>query len=156
MTTPPFTDLAPFTDPACINPSLVLSEATALDVLAQQTGWQLAGHEYGAVLRGPTVADCTDLAIDAVRALEQHGWEMPWQHWHDEHGGIEPNHGPVVLLSLGVATAQRVISDLAAALLRQLIGSINETCLSEHTTQGRTDRITYRRRQLARRRRNRR
>lgn len=128
-------------------------EAAALTVLGQESGWRLAGHEYGVVVRGPIVADCSDLAIDAVRALEHRGWAMPWDHWHDDNGEIEAWHGHLTLLSPGVAAAQRLTRDLATALLKELLVDVVRTWRGKA---GRADRIAYRRRQLARRRRNRR
>lgn len=131
----------------------VMSERQALAVLGNEHGWVLGSHEYGAVLRGPVVAECTETAIDAVRDLERHGWAMPWNIWHDEGGEIEPNYGPVVLLSPGAAAAQRLVQDLATALLQELLADFVRTWRGKA---GRDDRIAYRRRQLARRRRSRR
>lgn len=131
----------------------VMSERQALAVLGNEHGWVLGSHEYGAVLRGPVVAECTETAIDAVLDLERHGWAMPWNTWHDEDGEIEPNYGPVVLLSPGAAAAQRLVHDLATALLQELLVDMVKTWRGKA---GRDDRIAYRRRQLARRRRSRR
>lgn len=131
---------------------LVMSERQALAVLGREHGWVLGSHEYGAVLRGPVAADCTDTAIDAVWDLQQHGWALsPWN--TGPTGEPDASYGPIVLLSPGAAAAQRLVHDLATALLQELLVDMVKTWRGKA---GRDDRIAYRRRQLARRRRNRR
>lgn len=147
------TDLAPYVESITFEVSGGDVEAAALAVLGAEPGWRLAGHEYGAVIRGPVVAECSDLAIDAVRALEHRGWAMPWDHWHNDDGEIEAWHGHLTLMSPGVAAADRLVRDLANALLQELLVDVVRTWRGKA---GRPDRIAYRRRQLARRRRNRR
>lgn len=77
-------------------------EAGAFRALALE-GWRLRSHPDGVIVNAPalaTWAECSDVAVDAVRVLEAHGWHVPTL--FDEDGAPVPWHGPMVLGSPGV------------------------------------------------------